>query len=511
MKKQLFFLFLALLGLTQTAAQGDYEYIPFVREGVKWVCFSRCANNNYTVQPFTLELKGDAVINGKVYKAMHKYCGQEIDAENDTILIYLREDDRIVYGIVPDGKLYPGYPIGMDLNPTLNEKIANGEEFILYDFKDTKQFIESFVRTMPRPFYVIPEKSTIKGKVVNRFIFTHAGADYCLIDGIGYDCARTSGYPLGLFYQFDEEPVSYTWLSHVIEDGEVIYRSEYHKYKSVDELLQDDVLPIVREGVKWVNERVVIDHGVTTRNYYTYEFKGETTRHRPVCYEYTDSLANGTVAAVFNARYDEPKAEILRTEINYPYDKIKSEGRDMILVESIGYQLYQWDYSSNSDITYDCPLNYYIYNQFEWILNRENFVEVEPLTIENLKCRRFAYINEQEDTLCYVVEGIGFDSRDMGDLLTPFTKKPDPDADYQEYCGLSHVIKDGEIIYKGLRYDEDRVQAMYNDINGDGVVDVLDVTCLIAMILQSDSPTPHLGHNADVTDVVRLISYVLEH
>jgi len=40
----------------------------------------------------------------------------------------------------------------------------------------------------------------------------------------------------------------------------------------------------------------------------------------------------------------------------------------------------------------------------------------------------------------------------MGDLLTPFTRKPDPDADHQEWCGLSHVVKDGKIIYKGMRY-----------------------------------------------------------
>ena len=52
-----------------------------------------------------------------------------------------------------------------------------------------------------------------------------------------------------------------------------------------------------------------------------------------------------------------------------------------------------------------------------------------------------------------MVEGIGFDSRNMGDLLTPFTREPDPDADYQEYCGLCHVVKDGQIIYKGMRYD----------------------------------------------------------
>ncbi|MBR0493082.1 MAG: hypothetical protein IJJ83_04905, partial [Muribaculaceae bacterium] len=36
-----------------------------------------------------------------------------------------------------------------------------------------------------------------------------------------------------------------------------------------------DYLPIVREGVKWVNEKVIINHGDTTSYYYTYEFNGK--------------------------------------------------------------------------------------------------------------------------------------------------------------------------------------------------------------------------------------------
>ena len=37
MKKTLLIFALALLAVSQMAAQ-DYDYIPFVREGVKWVC-----------------------------------------------------------------------------------------------------------------------------------------------------------------------------------------------------------------------------------------------------------------------------------------------------------------------------------------------------------------------------------------------------------------------------------------------------------------------------------------
>ena len=59
MKKTLLFSILALLGMTQAVAQ-EYEYVPFVREGVKWVCDAPYLEwmqmwHNY----YTLELAGD--------------------------------------------------------------------------------------------------------------------------------------------------------------------------------------------------------------------------------------------------------------------------------------------------------------------------------------------------------------------------------------------------------------------------------------------------------------------
>ena len=41
--------------------------------------------------------------------------------------------------------------------------------------------------------------------------------------------------------------------------------------------------------------------------------------------------------------------------------------------------------------------------------------------------------------------------------MTPFTRQPEPEADYQEYWGLCHVIRDGRIIYKGMRYNPDNM------------------------------------------------------
>ena len=113
MKKTLLLSILALLGMSQVAAQ-EYEYVPLVREGVKWIYYYVNSDEIYPPDPnlaigtvyLTLELKGDTIINGKTYKVMHKYHGSSINVNSDTIPICLREEDKIVYGIVPEGKTY---------------------------------------------------------------------------------------------------------------------------------------------------------------------------------------------------------------------------------------------------------------------------------------------------------------------------------------------------------------------------------------------------------------------
>jgi len=109
-------------------------------------------------------------------------------------------------------------------------------------------------------------------------------------------------------------------------------------------------------------------------------------------------------------------------------------------------------------------IDYYInsqaYPQMN-LLTTDNFVKADPIEIDGVLCSRIAYIGEQGDTLAYLVEGIGFDSREMGDLLTPFTQYPDADCGcYKELCGLSHVVKDGKIIYKGMRYRDDVISGI---------------------------------------------------
>lgn len=205
-------------------------------------------------------------------------------------------------------------------------------------------------------------------------------------------------------------------------------------------------------------------------------------------------------------------------------EKVVKENRNLLKHDANEYGSNDYDFGELYFIHHDdwlksypsSTVSEYLWRQKgrsnTWLLNTDNFYRIEDIEIDGYRCNRLVYVDEQGEPLAYLMEGIGFDSRDMGDLLTPFTRQPDPGADYQEYCGLSHVInRDGEIIYKGMRYDEERVKALYNDINGDGKVDVADVTALIRKVLNSESITFGSNKIPNVADVVKLIDYVLNH
>ena len=502
--KKILVLLLALLGMSQVVAQ-DYEYVPFVREGVKWACRSNYFNPQ---SRFFLELKGEAVVNGNTYKVMHKYSGEEIDRENDTVPVYLREEDKVVYGIVPDGKTYEDCLVGFDRDEGIQEKIAAGEEFVLYDFNDFEGFINQWNNIPYDIPKVIPDMTTVGGRLAKRYISKWEWDDeFCAIEGIGYDGLYYNWYTLGNRNYL-------CVLDSVIENGRTIYRSE--RFKGVRPgRMNEDLLPLTREGVQWVNERVVIDHGVMTSEYYTYEFSGTDFHGYPVCYMYTGESLDidqaEKVALFQHGSYEQGRFSYPMYN-NVPYSKVIEQGRDMM--QSL-WPEYRFA-STWADIEMTSPVNHYIRDQKEVFLNRANFFEVEPLEIEGFVCRRYAHVDEHGDVVFYYVEGIGFDSRDMGDLLTPFTRQPDPDAEYQEYWGLSHVVHDGKIIYKGMRYNPALFE-IRGDVNGDGHLTIADVTALIDKLLESNLTASGNSYSCDVNgdsnvsiaDVTALIDLLL--
>ncbi len=247
MKKTLLITLLTLLGFTQATAQ-EYEYVPFVREGVKWVysVFNSDTWNDLVPEvPIgmhycTLEIKGERLINGKTYKAMHKYSGSGIDTENDTVPIYLREENKVVYGIIPDGKLYLDCPIrvsGMI-------DVYGGEEFVLYDFNDQKAFWCMMLNDYNDDAYEFISSDTIPlgTHFVKRYINRYVGNDFYCIEGVGID-QPGNGYTLCFFMGFLTNGGSLLFqLSHVIENGEIIYRGLYFNpdhWTDIDEVVAD--------------------------------------------------------------------------------------------------------------------------------------------------------------------------------------------------------------------------------------------------------------------------------
>ena len=231
-------------------------------------------------------------------------------------------------------------------------------------------------------------------------------------------------------------------------------------------MAQDDMLegylPLVREGVRWVNEKVIVNHGDTTSYYYSYEIDGP--------FEYENYDSDGFMACHYHdySGYNDGQDSIISGLAQWGWDvacwlnealiKTKLEGRNLLKVEYLmsmkPAETYLYNFFHGQEELF---LEFYFNQQVEPFLTEDNFIAVDPIDIEGYTCSRYAYLGEDGEPLAYVVEGIGFDSRDLGDLLTPFTRKPDPDADYQEWCGLCHVVKDGKVIYKGMRYTPDNM------------------------------------------------------
>ena len=245
MKKIVLFAMLTLLGMTQLGAQ-EYEYVPFVREGVKWVCFydNPCIGVDdfipFGEHYFILEMKGDTCIDGKCYKPVHYYSGNRINELNDTVPVYVREENKVVYGIIPDDRRYWECPIGIGTIARLIDweivsNVSTGVEFILYDFNNPVVFYENLDPFLcSRLQYLHTEMAQIGNHLSKKLVFDHISSDpdgqyygsEPIIEGIGY--AGDKGAPFNYFYVYLPYGQIFYRLCHVIENGQIIYKTRWY-------------------------------------------------------------------------------------------------------------------------------------------------------------------------------------------------------------------------------------------------------------------------------------------
>ena len=464
-----------MLGMTQLAAQDDYEYVPFVREGVKWVysytnvdmideVMDRPADPNlaYGTVYLTLELKGDTVINGKTYKAMHKYYGNDINTVNDTIPVYLREEDKVVYGIVPDGKTYLDCPIGRPLygNSTMQQRIISGEEFVLYDFQDPETFWKSFFFKEDEYECVFAFSDVIQvgNHLAKRYVFE--GAEDYVIEGIGVD---------NLYYGYTLFPFKPIFLGsgdvkfklrYVVEAGEIVYKGVNYEGPKPD---QDDYeyVPFVREGVKWVYSYTNVDDwgGRTAKPYLAYgtvyltlELKGDTVingkTYKAMHKYYGDAIntVNDTIP-IYLREEDKVVYGIVPDGKTYPDCPIGQAFAENYIRNQIkkGEEFVLYDFQD--------PQAYW-HSIFSFQEDpMDGLFDVQSITYINIGARM---------TKCYnfpgfcMIEGIGMDAYEFsgyaGYTLFPWQ----PSGDGFPSFRIRYVVEDGEIIYKGLNYEGEK-------------------------------------------------------
>ncbi len=264
MKKTIDLIMLALLGISPSMAQ-NYEYVPFVREGVRWVYYY---NNDFArsvldmpegIQYYSFEMGGDVLIDELYYKPVilthyFDYEGKEKEFES-FIPVYLREENKVVYAIHPDGILYPQCPAGIyqcidypDHGLPLH---TTNEEFILYDFNEPKAFYGTFFEEV-NSFCELegygPYVEYLKTDTVTLGIFHSKchhfnclySAENKIIEGVGYD--GNLGMPLFYFERLITGFQVLYYLSHIIENGEIIYKGIHYNpeiHVGIDEVVAD--------------------------------------------------------------------------------------------------------------------------------------------------------------------------------------------------------------------------------------------------------------------------------
>jgi hypothetical protein len=244
MKKNIVFIAFSVIVLFQAMAQ-DYEYVPFVREGVKWVYYYDFPfDNSYIASGkhyYTLEIKGDTILNNKCYKKVHLYQGGAINTENDTIPVFLREENKIVYGIIPDEKRYWECPIGIGTMVNLPDFISaveTGIEFVLYDFNDPETFYNNIHMSdfmfQQQYHYMYADTVTIGDHLSKRHVLSlekgdgEYFGDEFIIEGIGY-VGDSPGTPVNYFYALTTGMTQVIYkLSHVIENNEIVYKGIHY-------------------------------------------------------------------------------------------------------------------------------------------------------------------------------------------------------------------------------------------------------------------------------------------
>lgn len=394
------------------------DYTPLVREGVKWHCRMDVVSliTETESYPYTIEIKGDTVINNISYKKCYYTFEDESVATNEIPRAFLRED-------IGEKKVYALY--NYDYKTTLPHYSLYGHfepftEGLLYDFNNLANANQGWYA-----FVNNGEEDTITTEVVElnskEYVKTTLNTYFVFIEGIGIvenkyfehegDLLNPAMSRISSAFSPEALPI---FCSFEDETGKVIYTSEMTSE-------ENDYTPLVREGVKWDCSMSVI-YGPSIEGEvfkYTIEFKGDTIINEKTykrCYYTfeTNSIATNDIPRAF-LREDvgEKKVYVLLNDdykINVPYTPptYDTDSGEKLLYDFNNWENTElcWNTSSIINSIVTKTINYKGKDYKKTILNDE-------------------YV---------VVEGIGFAHNENTwcgyDLLHPFIDGPKEDTPF---------------------------------------------------------------------------------
>ena len=93
----------------------QYEYVPVVREDIVWGYYSN-TNASEGGKTTYIRFDGEEVINGKTYLKCYRSDDCSFDENKSELLGYMREEDKRVYAIVPQGDVLSEESLRYDFN-----------------------------------------------------------------------------------------------------------------------------------------------------------------------------------------------------------------------------------------------------------------------------------------------------------------------------------------------------------------------------------------------------------
>ena len=163
-------------------------------------------------------------------------------------------------------------------------------------------------------------------------------------------------------------------------------------------------MPMAREGMQWVFERVITSNGKSTSQYYSYELCGKDPRGDILSEEFDHNYAGAKYCRYYDGvkpagseadivcSLREGSSSVMAID-NTIMDKVEAQGRNQIRRMYTGNNM-EVLYSFNHKKPEDQASIYIGWQLSPRLLTSENFKLVDPVEIDGYSSNRYAYIGE---------------------------------------------------------------------------------------------------------------------